>query len=317
MQFFLMEDSMHVNSFKATTVFLVSALCLVFFTATAAAETALPGNPVPEVTQVQFQPGTDSKGSYSFEEDKTANPNAAPENAPAASAENPAAKKSEGSKAKPQSTKKSEGSKGKSYSHKGKSYSHGKGHHYKGHGHGYSHKKGEGSKGRSYSHGKSYPHGKGEGSKGKHYSYKGKSYPHGKGHHGYKGHGHGYGHKGGHGYRGHGGHHKKMDPFQHVLRFKQKLMLSEDQIAALKKHEFEYKKTKIQAKADKAIAHMELDLLVHSETVDESAIRTIGQRLIAAKSKMINAKIEAKIAVLKVLSPEQRKRVKQMHSRHR
>ena len=58
---------------------------------------------------------------------------------------------------------------------------------------------------------------------------------------------------------------------------------------------------------------MELDLLVHSETVDESAIRAVGKRLIDAKSKMINAKIDAKIAVLKILSPEQRKRVKKMH----
>ena len=257
---------------KSMTHFVFSAFFLMGFTSTAAADSISQSNPTQSITQIQFQAGTDSKGSYSFDEDTSANPGLTGKpkvQKKAQSGSIGSTKKSEGSKAK----KKSEGSKGKSYSHgkkegsKGSGYSHGKSHH--GHkGHGYAHRKGEGSKGKK------------------------------------------------HGYGKHGGFHGKMDPFHHVFRFKHKLMLSEQQIAELKKHEFEYKKTKIQAKADKAIAHMELDRLVHSDTVDESAIRAVGQRLIAAKSRMINAKIEAKIAVLKILTPEQRKKVKKMHSRH-
>ncbi len=294
---------------KPINCFLFSALILMFSASTAAAHPHH-DSASPEIIKAQFSPGTDSKGSYSFEDDTTAsmNPGAAPQGDTNVSAESaPSSTKSEGSKAKPE-MKKSEGSKGKSSPHT-------KGHHYKGHG--YAHKKGEGSKGKFDSHGKghhykghSYGH-KGEGSKGK-------SYSHGKGHH-RKGHGYahkGEGSKGGHGYGKHGRHHHKVDPFHHVLRFKNKLMLSDEQIAELKQHEFEYRKTKIQAKADKAIAKMELDRLAHSDTVDESAIRAVGQRLIEAKAKKIKAKIEAKIAVLKILTPEQRKRVKKMHSRY-
>ena len=227
--------------------------------------------------------GTDSKGSYSYSESK----------------------KEEGSKSKSPSaqgtqesiTKKGEGSGSKAYSHKkphkythGKKYSHGKKEgsgHNKMHmpsKHGYKHKNkaGEGSGSKKYSHGS----------------------PHGKSHSPHKASGHSRSHKSG------------KSPFEHVLCFTKKLGLTEEQVNKIKAHEFEYKKMKIQAKADHAIAHMELDRLVHSNTVDEAGMRALADRISKIKSRKIHAMVEAKITILKILTPEQRQKVSKKHSRH-
>ena len=192
--------------------------------------------------------------------------------------------------------RKSEGSKSKASSLGSKDYTHhisgGKSDKaYSPHGkskHGYSHKKSEGSKSKSYSHGKS---------------------GHGKSHHAYKGgHGKSYGHKRS---ASHGGHHKS--PFQHVMYYKKKLGLTGAQIQAMKGLDFEYKKKRIQAKADHDIAHMELKLHVHSGKVDESKIRAAGAKIVAAKSNKILAMIEAKIQLLNLLTEGQRQKMAKMH----
>ena len=222
--------------------------------------------------------------------------------------------------------KKGEGSKSKSYSKKGhgynshkksegsgsKSYSHGKSNHSPKGKHGYGHKKSEGSKSKSYSHGKShhgskgnYGHKKSEGSKSK-------SYSHGKSRHGYKsGYGKSHGHKKAstHGsHRGHG-----SSPFKHVMHYKYKLGLTDAQIKTMKKLDVDFKKKIIQAKADHEMAHLELDLQVHSGEVDEGKIRAAGAKIVASKTDKIMAMIEAKIQLLKLLTAEQRQKMAKMH----
>jgi len=180
--------------------------------------------------------------------------------------------------------KKSEGSKSKSYTHGSKDYS--------GHISGSdSHKKSEGSKSKSYSHGKS---------------------GHGKSSHAYKGgYGKSYGHKkGSHG--GHGGH--GQSPFKHVMHYKNKLGLTDAQIQTMKELDADFKKKIIQAKADHKIAHVELDLQVHSGKVDEAKIRAAGAKIVASKTNKIMAMIDAKIQLLNLLTAEQRQKMaKMMH----
>jgi Spy/CpxP family protein refolding chaperone len=237
--------------------------------------------------------GTDSAGSYSFD---------AGSQAPAAAVESPAAPegKEEGSKRKmlprhhrpmhPQG--KSEGS--RPYAHKKKKCDKDKSRK-EGSGRGDPHKNKDCDK----------AHAKKEGSgHGRSYSHHGRSgyskvYPHGKSGHGYS--------KGGHG--GHG-----RNPFAHVLGFKKKLGLTAQQVEAMKDAEFEYKKERVRAKADHKIAHMELDKLAHSGTVDEAAMRTVADRIAASKARSIHAMVEAKIALLKILTPEQRQQMTAMHS---
>ena len=205
-----------------------------------------------------------------------------------------------------------QGSKAKSYSHsssghisgshtqkkpedsQSKSYSHGKSGHGKskhgsmgGYGKSYGHKKSEGSKSKSYSHGKS-GHGKSKyGSMGGY----GKSYGHKKGSHG-----------------GHG-----QSPFKHVMHYKNKLGLTDAQIQTMKELDVDFNKVIIQAIADHKIAHIELDLQVHSGEVDEAKIRIAGTKIVASKTNKILAMINAKIQLLNLLTAEQRMKMAKMH----
>jgi Spy/CpxP family protein refolding chaperone len=205
-----------------------------------------------------------------------------------------------------------QGSKAKSYSHsssghisgshtqkkpqdsQSKSYSHGKSGHGKskhgsmdGYGKSYGHKKSEGSKSKSYSHGKS-GHGKSKyGSMGGY----GKSYGHKKGSHG-----------------GHG-----QSPFKHVMHYKNKLGLTDAQIQTMKELDADFNKIIIQAIADHKIAHIELDLQVHSGKVNEAKIRIAGTKIVASKTNKILAMINAKIQLLNLLTAEQRMKMAKMH----
>ena len=176
------------------------------------------------------------------------------------------------------------------------------------------HKKSEGSGSKSYSHGKSshgakgshsYGHKKSEGSGSK-------SYSHGKNRHGYKSsYGKSHGYKKGSSHGGHGGH--GSSPFKHVMHYKYKLGLTDAQIKTMKKLDVDFKKKIIQAKADHEMAHLELDLQVHSGDVDEGKIRAAGAKIVASKSDKIMAMIEAKIQLLKLLTAEQRQKMAKMH----
>ena len=154
--------------------------------------------------------------------------------------------------------------------------------------------------------GKGYSHKKSEGSQSKHHSY-GKS-GHGKTSHPYKG---GYGKSYGHKKISHGGHGKS--PFKHVMDYKHKLGLSNVQIETMKKLDVDFKKKIIQAKADHQIAHMELDLQVHSGKVDEAKIRAAGEKIVASKTNKIMAMIDAKIQLLNLLTADQRYKMAKMH----
>jgi Spy/CpxP family protein refolding chaperone len=186
--------------------------------------------------------------------------------------------------------------------------------------------KAEGSKSKSYRHGSPHgkkksphgasPHGKSEGSKSKHGYSKGhgskkckgkKEGSHGK--HGYGKHGKCSRHPSGHG--GHG-----KDPFRHVLKFSGKLGLTDTQVAKIKTMQFEFAKERIMLKARHKIAHMDLDQLVHSGEVKESEMRAIADQIAQIKSKKIHGMVDAKISLLKLLTPEQRKKISQIHSKH-
>jgi len=205
-----------------------------------------------------------------------------------------------------------QGSKAKSYSHsssghisgshtqkkpedsQSKSYSYGKSGHgiskhgsMGGYGKSYGHKKSEGSQSKSYSHGKS-GHGKSKyGSMGGY----GKSYGHKQGSH-----------------EGHG-----QSPFKHAMHYKNKLGLTDAQIQTMKELDVDFNKVIIQAIADHKIAHIELDLQVHSGEVDEAKIRIAGTKIVASKTNKILAMINAKIQLLNLLTAEQRMKMAKMH----
>jgi Spy/CpxP family protein refolding chaperone len=185
-------------------------------------------------------------------------------------------------------------------------------------------KKAEGSKAKAYT----YPHKKSEGSGSKNYSghhgsksdHKNHAYSakHRKHHYAKSGHKSHSSYKVHSGHKSHSGHraHSSKCFFSHLLSFKVKLQLRDDQVDSIKKMRFDYRKTSILLTADKEVAKMEFDRLVHGKKVDVSAIRAAGEKIIAVKTKKIRAKVEAKIAVMKLLTDEQRNQVHKMHSSH-
>ena len=167
--------------------------------------------------------------------------------------------------------------------------------------------KSEGSKSKTYpkkGHGYS-PHKKSEGSGSK-------AYAHGKKQHGYKsGYGKSHGHKKASSHGRHGGH--GTSPFKHVMHYKYKLGLTDAQIKTMKELDVDFKKKIIQANADHEMAHLELDLQVHSGEVDEGKIRAAGTKIVDSKTNKIMAMIEAKIQLLNLLTAEQRQKMAKMH----
>ena len=97
------------------------------------------------------------------------------------------------------------------------------------------------------------------------------------------------------------------------MDYKHKLGLSNVQIETMKKLDVDFKKKIIQAKADHQIAHMELDLQVHSGKVDEAKIRAAGEKIVASKTNKIMAMIDAKIQLLNLLTADQRYKMAKIH----
>jgi Spy/CpxP family protein refolding chaperone len=162
----------------------------------------------------------------------------------------------------------------------------------------------EGSGSKAYSKHKSYTHKKeGSGSKSHH---KPQGYSHKK---------EGSGSKYSHNKKQDHGSHAKCQ-FTHLLQFKHKLGLTEAQVSTIKEMRFEYQKKRIHFKAEKQIAKMEIDKLLHARTMDESAIRAAGDKLINLKAQMIRTKIESKISLLKVLTEDQKRLSSQLYSTH-
>lgn len=122
---------------------------------------------------------------------------------------------------------------------------------------------------------------------------------------------HGESHHEMHGYKGHGGHgeHGEMhehDPFKHVLMCKENLGLTSQQTAEIKKKALEYKKESIRSHAELKIAHLEMSDLLHSETIDDAKVREKGKLMSDLIAKRINSSVEARLDLMKMLTPEQR-----------
>jgi Spy/CpxP family protein refolding chaperone len=200
----------------------------------------------------------------------------------------------------------------------------------------------EGSKGRTWGRG-TYKEKQGHSPKHAEGSGKKHSGQYAKGHHGDTGHSaSGYGHKGhsgsnhhyakahcavgssikGHGHKSsggdkHGGHsqHKK-DPFVHVLKFKCQLGLTEAQVSEIKNQQFEFEKVSIRSHAAHKIAHMELDRVIHAENVDEAKARKLAEVIAGTKTQKIKAMVEGKLAVMRVLTAEQKRIITRMYNKH-
>lgn len=117
----------------------------------------------------------------------------------------------------------------------------------------------------------------------------------------------GYGHGEGHG-MGH-----SMDMAGHILKQKDKLGLTADQVTAIENLRADYKKVVDATEAEHMAAHKELQTLAHADTIDEAGMHAVAEKISVIKNKMIHSMVSNKIALLKVLTPEQRKKMQALH----
>ncbi len=122
-----------------------------------------------------------------------------------------------------------------------------------------------------------------------------------------------------HGMPGHGGgHHGAL---RHLLRHQKEVGLTDDQVAKLKALALDQDRAQIRAHADVLVAERELRALVWDEKTDLSVIEAKVKEAEALEAKLRFSGIKGKRALLAVLTPEQRDKLKavreQMRESHR
>ena len=93
--------------------------------------------------------------------------------------------------------------------------------------------------------------------------------------------------------------------------------LTEEQAAALRRLRAEERKQAIRRRADLAIARVELEEALEAATVDEKLIATRVRAVSELQAAALRARVDRRLALRKVLTPEQRDKVRQLAARAR
>lgn len=141
---------------------------------------------------------------------------------------------------------------------------------------------------------------------------------HGKSHHegGMKGGMHGSQGMTGKKYRGDHGSHQSASKFvDHILKFKDGMAITEDQVEKLLTIKTDFKKTKIRMKADIQLTSVDLHNLLRGDKGALNEIEAKLKDLYATKAEMYLASVKATRDAKAVLTAEQRARMKTVHDR--
>ena len=152
----------------------------------------------------------------------------------------------------------------------------------------------------------------------------GKTSPHGSG---AMGHGHGKGHSGGsihsghgtkesmHGRGGHGSHQSASKFIDHILKFKDGMAITDDQVAKLQSIKTEFEKTKIKMKAEIQLTSVDLHNLLRDDKGSLGEVEAKLKDLYDTRAGMYFASVKATRDAKGVLTAEQRSRMKAVHGR--
>jgi Spy/CpxP family protein refolding chaperone len=95
------------------------------------------------------------------------------------------------------------------------------------------------------------------------------------------------------------------------------LGLSAEQAAQLKKLRIEGRKQSIRQHADLAVARLELAELMDAPTVDEKAVAAKVKAISDLQGASLKARTDERLAMRRLLSPEQQEKMKQLMQRNR
>ncbi len=114
----------------------------------------------------------------------------------------------------------------------------------------------------------------------------------------------------------HHGHHQDAKTFiKHILKFKEGMSLTEDQVQQLRSLKTQYKKNRIRMKAEVQLAGIDLQEVLKDEKASLSDVEAKMNAVHALKIKLHMTSIKAKRDAKAVLSEEQRARMNKIHER--
>ena len=102
-----------------------------------------------------------------------------------------------------------------------------------------------------------------------------------------------------------------------LARFQRELGLNDEQAAQLRKLWSEERKQAIRRRADLAIARMELEEALDASTVDEKLVESRVRAVSDLQAAAVRARADQRLAVRKVLTPEQQQKLRQLRSERR
>ena len=98
-------------------------------------------------------------------------------------------------------------------------------------------------------------------------------------------------------------------------RLKEALGLTDAQVASIENLMSGQRKAAIRQRADQQIARMELEELMRADALDEKAIDAKIRQLTELQAAALRARVEQRVAMRKVLTPEQFQKWRQMRGR--
>jgi Spy/CpxP family protein refolding chaperone len=125
----------------------------------------------------------------------------------------------------------------------------------------------------------------------------------------------GHGMKGGTFGGGHGPHQSASKFIDHILKFKDGMAITEDQVARLQAIKSDFQKTKITMKADIQLTSVDLHDLLRDDKGSLSEVEAKLKDLYNTKAGMYLASVKATRDAKTVLTDEQRARMKTVHDR--
>ncbi len=139
-------------------------------------------------------------------------------------------------------------------------------------------------------------------------------YGHGQIHHGTSMSG-GYGKGGSPHQSGHGPHQSASEFIEHMLKFKEGMAITDDQVAKLQTIKTDFEKTKIKMKADMQLVSLDLHELLRNDQGDLGAVESQLKHLYEIRAGLYLASVKAGRDAKSVLTDEQRARMKTVHDR--
>jgi Spy/CpxP family protein refolding chaperone len=97
----------------------------------------------------------------------------------------------------------------------------------------------------------------------------------------------------------------------------QKLGLTGEQVKGLREADFAHREKHLQLKSKLDGLHLEMEKLFSADPVDESDILQLAQKISDLKGKLFVRRIESRLAVGKLLTADQLKKLKRFELHHR